>query len=61
VWINNPVWELNDPTGVLTLRPGQNEPFLLRTDVDHKGEMSLTATVDGVTSNALEISATGRP
>jgi hypothetical protein len=61
VWVNNPAWELNDPTGVLTLRPGQNEPFLLRTDVDHKGEMSLTATVDGVTSNVLEISATGRP
>ncbi len=61
VWINNPVWELNDPTGVLVLRPGQNEPFLLRTDVDHKGEMSLSATVDGVTSNVLEISATGRP
>lgn len=60
-WINNPVWELNDPTSVLILRPGQNEPFLLRTDVDHKGEMSLTATVDGVTSNVLEISATGRP
>jgi hypothetical protein len=61
VWINNPAWEPNDPTGVLVLRPGQNEPFLLRTDVDHKGEMSLTATVDGVTSNVLEISAVGRP
>jgi hypothetical protein len=61
VWVDNPVWELNDPQGVLSLRPGQNEPFLLRTDVEKKGEMSLTATVDGITSNVLEISAVGRP
>ena len=32
-WVNNPTWSLQDPTGVLELRPGQNNPFLLRTDV----------------------------
>ena len=61
VWITNPKWTLQDPSGVLTLRDGQNNPFLLRTDVKKKGEMSLSATVDGVVSNVLEISAVGRP
>jgi len=60
-WISNPTWSLNDPTGVLELRPGQNNPFLLRTDVKKKGQMSLSAKIDGVTSNVLEISAVGRP
>lgn len=60
-WVKDPVWELQDPDGVLALRDGQNNPFLLRTDVNKKGEMSLTATIDGVTSNVLEISAVGRP
>jgi len=61
VWISNPRWTLQDPSGVLTLRDGQNNPFLLRTDVKKKGEMSLSATVDGVVSNVLDISAVGRP
>jgi hypothetical protein len=61
VWINNPTWSLQDPGGVLALRDGQNNPFLLRTDVKKKGEMSLFATIDGVVSNVLEISAVGRP
>jgi hypothetical protein len=60
-WVNDPKWSLEDPTGVLELRPGQNNPFLLRTDVKKKGEMSLSATIDGVQSNVLEISAVGRP
>ena len=60
-WIQNPEWALEDPTGVLAPRDGQNNPFLLRTDVKKKGEMSLSATIDGVTSNVLEISAVGRP
>ena len=60
-WVNDPTWSLDDPTGVLELRPGQNNPFLLRTDVKKKGEMTLSATIDGVTSNVLEISAVGRP
>jgi hypothetical protein len=61
VWIQNPEWTLEDSTGVLGLRDGQNNPFLLRTDVKKKGEMSLYATVDGVQSNVLEISSVGRP
>lgn len=61
VWVDNPTWTLEDSKGVLELRPGQNNPFLLRTDVKKKGEMSLYATIDGVTSNVLEISAVGRP
>jgi hypothetical protein len=60
-WVNDPTWNLEDSNGVLELRDGQNNPFLLRTDVKKKGEMSLTATIDGVTSNVLEISAVGRP
>ena len=60
-WINNPTWSLQDPEGVLELRDGQNNPFLLRTDVKKKGTMTLSATIDGVTSNVLEISAVGRP
>jgi hypothetical protein len=60
-WVNDPTWDLEDPSGVLQLREGQNNPFLLRTDVMKKGEMTLTATIDGVTSNVLEISAVGRP
>jgi hypothetical protein len=61
VWINNPAWTLDDPSGVSELRPGQNNPFLLRTEVKEKGTMSLFARIDGVTSNVLEIRATGRP
>jgi hypothetical protein len=61
VWVSDPTWNLEDPNGVLELRDGQNNPFLLRTDVKKKGEMSLTATIDGVTSNVLVISAVGRP
>ena len=61
VWVKDPEWTLNDDNGVLGPRDGQNNPFLLRTDVKKKGEMSLFATVDGVESNVLEISAVGRP
>lgn len=60
-WITDPTWDLADPSAVLQLREGQNNPFLLRTDVMKKGELSLTATIDGVVSNVLEISAVGRP
>jgi len=60
-WIKDPTWSLDDPAGVLELRPGQNNPFLLRTDVKKKGAMSLSAKIDGVTSNVLEISSVGRP
>jgi hypothetical protein len=60
-WIKDPTWSLEDSTGVLELRPGQNNPFLLRTDVKKKGAMSLFAKIDGVTSNVLEISSVGHP
>jgi hypothetical protein len=60
-WVEDPEWEIQDENGVLATRDGQNNPFLLRTDVMKKGQMSLKAVIDGVESNVLEISAVGRP
>jgi hypothetical protein len=60
-WVSDPTWQMEDPEGVLALRDGQNNPFLLRTDVTKKGEMTVKATIDGVESNVLVISAVGRP
>jgi hypothetical protein len=55
-----PIWTVDNGV-VIILREGQNNPFLLRTDVGKKGTAKIQATVDGVESNVLEVVATGRP
>ena len=55
-----PKWTVDNGV-VIILREGQNNPFLLRTDVGKKGTAKIQATVDGVESNVLEVIATGRP
>jgi hypothetical protein len=55
-----PEWSTEDPDGILSFREGQNNPFLLRTDINKKGLVKVQATVDGVESNVLEVISVAR-
>ena len=51
-WQNDPVWRLDDPSGVLSVRVSSRETnacgFLLRTDIDRAGVVMVDASVDGI-------------
>jgi hypothetical protein len=53
-WIDDPVWNVDDEAGVMSLR-GSSNPFLLRVDVEHKGYVEITAKIDGIDTNLLGI------
>jgi hypothetical protein len=59
-WVDNPVWDVDDPGYVFILR-GSSQPFLLRTDVDKvEGFVTIQARIDGVESNVLRIKVARR-
>jgi hypothetical protein len=51
-WQNDPVWRLTDPSGVLSVRSSSRETsacgFLLRTDVERAGVVTVDASLDGI-------------
>jgi hypothetical protein len=49
-WINDPVYTIDDPDGVLS-RLNSSNPFLVRTDVVGRGDVRISATLDGIGSN----------
>jgi len=51
-WVRDPEYTLEDPSGVLSLR-GSSQPFLFRTDVVRKGEITLRSSIDGIDSAVL--------
>ncbi len=53
-WIDDPVWHVDDPDGVLRLKESSH-PFFLRVVVEHKGHFELQGTIDGVDSNVLSV------
>jgi hypothetical protein len=55
-----PHWSKDDPGNIMSFRDGQNNPFLLRTDINKKGEVSVQASVDGIDSNVLELISVAR-
>jgi hypothetical protein len=56
-----PRWRIDEQVpNVLVPREGQNNPFLLRVDIRKKGAARVSASVDGVDSNVLEIVSVGR-
>lgn len=60
-WVNNPVWLVNDQnipdettTGIVHRR-GSSQPFLLKLTMEGRGSFTVRSTIDGVTSNVLEL------
>jgi hypothetical protein len=49
-WTLDPVYAIEDPGGVLS-RLNSSNPFLLRTDVVGRGDVTISAVLDGVQSN----------
>ncbi|HVR70772.1 MAG TPA: hypothetical protein VMT87_07990 [Vicinamibacteria bacterium] len=49
-WASNPVYTVDDPDGVLS-RLNSSNPFLLRTDVVGRGDVKISAEIDGIGSN----------
>lgn len=49
-WVSNPVYTVDDPDGALS-RLNSSNPFLLRTDVVGRGDVRISATLDGIGSN----------
>jgi hypothetical protein len=49
-WINDPVYTIDDPDGVMT-RLNSSRPFLLRTNIDRRGDVRIRAVLDGIQSN----------
>jgi hypothetical protein len=49
-WTNDPVYTIADPDGVLS-RLNSSNPFLLRTDVVRRGDVRISAVLDGIESN----------
>jgi hypothetical protein len=50
-----PTWTLDDGNSILRRRDGQPNPFVLRIDAVSAGEVTVFATVDGVSSNSLRL------
>jgi hypothetical protein len=48
-WVNDPVWNVDDPSNAMDRRPGSN-PFLLRVDIIRTGQFTVTASLDGITA-----------
>ncbi len=53
-WIKDPIWHLDDPDGLLTVK-GSSSPFFFKVDVDHKGFFELWGEIDGIESNHLNV------
>jgi hypothetical protein len=53
-WETPPRWFLDDPSGVLDPRDS-SQPFLFRADVRRRGTFRISARIDGVESNVLEV------
>jgi hypothetical protein len=49
-WNADPIYTVTDPDGALS-RLNSSNPFLLRTDVVGRGDITITAVLDGVQSN----------
>ncbi len=55
-WINDPVWHVDDPDGVLRIKESSH-PFFLRVIVEHKGHFELQGEMDGIESNVLRVTS----
>lgn len=55
-WIDPPRWFLEDPDGVLERRDS-SQPFLFRADVRRRGTFRISARIDGIESNTLEVAS----
>jgi hypothetical protein len=53
-WVVDPVYTISDPDGVLS-RLNSSNPFLVRTDVMGRGDVTITAVLDGVQSNPARL------
>jgi len=53
-WVADPVYTISDPDGVLS-RLNSSNPFLVRTDVRTRGDVTITAVLDGVQSNPARL------
>lgn len=51
-WVRDPVYDLDNGPGVLSLR-GSSQPFLVRADVERKGQIQLKSSIDGIDSAIL--------
>jgi hypothetical protein len=65
-WIQDPEWTINGAAcpmesncanGIL-FRRGSSQPFLLKLTMENTGTFTVQASIDGVTSNVLEVSST---
>jgi hypothetical protein len=58
-WVAPPTWKVEDPGFVFRIR-GSSQPFLLRADVTKRGQVRISASIDGVDSNVLVIDSRPR-
>lgn len=58
-WVDDPVWSVKDPDGVLQVRESSH-PFFLRVNIDHKGYFELQGAMDGMDSNVLRVISVAR-
>ena len=49
-WVTDPVYTVADPDGVMR-RLDSSNPFLVRTDVVGRGDVTISAVLDGIQSN----------
>jgi hypothetical protein len=49
-WSRDPVYTVSDPRGIVS-RLNSSNPFLVRTDIVGTGDFTVSAVLDGVTSN----------
>ena len=57
-YVNDPVYTVRDAGEAITLR-GSSNPFLLRFDVTGRGDVDISARIDGVDSNMIQVIARG--
>jgi len=55
-WADPPRWFVEDPDGVLDPRDS-SQPFLYRADIRRRGVFRISAKIDGVESNSLEVTS----
>jgi hypothetical protein len=65
-WVNDPEWTINQQAcpaettcanGVV-FRRGSSQPFLLKTTIERLGTFTVQGSIDGVTSNVLDMVST---
>jgi hypothetical protein len=57
-YVNDPSYTIRDDGGAITRR-GSSNPFLLRFDITGRGDVDISARIDGVDSNTLNLEARG--